>query len=433
LSGAAFLFCNLVFVRRIALIVGSGSERVAILAAALTAFYFPLNNWGLRGSEVSLLTLIVSAGAWIALQSLKGRGSPVRLYLLLGVATLARPDMAVFAAAVMLALFSLSDQPADVRMKRLVAGGLTVGLFLAAQSGFRLYNYGDLLPNTYYLKVTGYPSAMRLSRGLLVALRFALETSPALLVIWFSGMLRRWRKPVAFLLIIVAGQVLYSIWVGGDAWEWWLGSHRYISIVMPQFMVMTAYGLMLWLRRSSSVAPRHLFAVAAAMLALAINAAHLSQSLLLTKPPETDDNRTMIREAILVQKLTRPQARIAVVWAGIIPYLTERPSIDLLGMNDYVIAHEPMHVPEGPERWWGFLPGHLKWDYAWSIGHLAPDVVLHVWRMNTADQTYFIRDYQAVHLDGFTWWIRRDTPNVYWDRIKSAQRAQRLPTLKGTS
>ena len=51
------------------------------------------------------------------------------------------------------------------------------------------------------------------------------------------------------------------------------------------------------------------------------------------------------------------------VWAGATPYFDHRPSVDLLGKSDTVIAHEaPHHRP--------LLPGHMKWDYAYSIGEL---------------------------------------------------------------
>ncbi|HZD56307.1 MAG TPA: hypothetical protein VE136_06275, partial [Anaerolineales bacterium] len=69
ISGAIFLIANLFFVKKIAERL-SGSSIVAILAVILTAFYSPLNNWGLQGMEVSILTLMTSASLWIALENL---------------------------------------------------------------------------------------------------------------------------------------------------------------------------------------------------------------------------------------------------------------------------------------------------------------------------------------------------------------------------
>jgi hypothetical protein len=40
----------------------------------------------------------------------------------------------------------------------------------------------------------------------------------------------------------------------------------------------------------------------------------------------------------------------------------------MLGKNDRVVAHLASRTP--------FYPGHSKWDYAYSIGALRPDVVV---------------------------------------------------------
>ena len=69
-----------------------------------------------------------------------------------------------------------------------------------------------------------------------------------------------------------------------------------------------------------------------------------------------------------------PEARIAVVTAGIIPYFSERPAIDLLGKNDKVVARGPMHIPQAL-RSIDLRPGHMKWNYAHSLATLKPDIV----------------------------------------------------------
>ena len=42
---------------------------------------------------------------------------------------------------------------------------------------------------------------------------------------------------------MLAVQVLYSVYVGGDAWEYWGGSNRYICIAMPGLFVLLSYAL----------------------------------------------------------------------------------------------------------------------------------------------------------------------------------------------
>ena len=79
----------------------------------------------------------------------------------------------------------------------------------------------------------------------------------------------------------------------------------------------------------------------------------------------TDIQRT--RLGLHIQQHTDPEAVIAVHAAGQIPYYSERTVIDLLGKNDRVIAQGPPAA--------AFAPGHNKWNYAYSLLELKPDVV----------------------------------------------------------
>ena len=82
---------------------------------------------------------------------------------------------------------------------------------------------------------------------------------------------------------------------------------------------------------------------------------------------------------LALRSATADDATIAVTWAGAIPYFSDRQAIDLLGKSDRVIA---MRIPQSTV---GFTPGHDKWDYAYSIGQLRPDVVAGLWHANQID------------------------------------------------
>ena len=74
-----------------------------------------------------------------------------------------------------------------------------------------------------------------------------------------------------------------------------------------------------------------------------------------------------VKLGLHIAQNTSPQAVIAVHAAGQIPYYSERTTIDLLGLNDPVVA-----LGEGHGE---FYPGHNKWDYDYSVGQLQPDVI----------------------------------------------------------
>ena len=84
----------------------------------------------------------------------------------------------------------------------------------------------------------------------------------------------------------------------------------------------------------------------------------------------------------------------------------------------------------GLSRWYGFFPGHMKWDYSYSIGQLKPDIVLHLWN-SPADQPDLIRDYKLTRFPGFGFdyyiYVRKETPNVLWDRLAALGKVQNAP------
>jgi len=122
--------------------------------------------------------------------------------------------------------------------------------------------------------------------------------------------------------------------------------------------------------------------------------------------------RIYARYGVALREATAPGTTIAVVWAGATPYFDHRPSVDLLGKSDTVIAHEPPHP--------GVLyPGHMKWDYAHSIGRLRPDVVTELWRPTPADLALLrSAGYVRVRQRSTDAYVRRNARGV--DRVRLA-------------
>jgi hypothetical protein len=71
---------------------------------------------------------------------------------------------------------------------------------------------------------------------------------------------------------------------------------------------------------------------------------------------------------LALRAATTVDATIATTAAGNIPYFARRRCIDLLGKSDPRVARSAPRTPR-------FYPGHVKWDYAYSLGELQPDVV----------------------------------------------------------
>ena len=87
---------------------------------------------------------------------------------------------------------------------------------------------------------------------------------------------------------------------------------------------------------------------------------------------------TLTHLALAVRDATSPTASVAVTWAGVVPYFSRRPAVDMLGRSDHTIAR----MARRGEAFW---PGHDKWDYAHSVGRLRPDVIVQLWRPTADD------------------------------------------------
>ena len=353
------------------------------LAGAATAFSYPLLFWTLRGLEVGLVACLVTAACLLALRLFERPSARDRvlLCLALAAAVLTRTDAVVLVAVVLgfLALHPGSGWR-DAR-----AGALVVVATLAAHTAFRVSYYGAALPNTYYLKMAGHPLFERLARG--VPALWDLVSSTlwasaglclALLLVKRSSL----GRAEGLLLTVVAAALAYSAYVGGDVWEYADFANRFVAVALPALFVAALLGseaLLTERRIAGRLAPRarSLLAATAGLLLIFFANARSFEGWARHGGLHMQDDEVMVRKAFAIRAASPPNARIAVIWAGAIPYFSRRPSIDMFGKSDPVISHL------APRR--SFLPGHDKWDFEYSIGRLRPDLVVLAWNVSPHD------------------------------------------------
>jgi hypothetical protein len=435
-TAAVLLALNLVFVRRIALALSNGSRAVAFGALALTASYLPINNWSLQGMEVSVLVVLITVCLWLAIRGIDTARFDGRLYVLLGIGMLVRPDGAVPLAA-FLAFMLIADR--RHRRRHLLWGVVALAIAGGVQTLFRLGYYGSVLPNTYYLKMTGVPMWLRMSRGAYVLLQFVWRANPLWFALAFAAAVLGRDRRVRLLLWVFVAQAAYSVYVGGDAWEYWGGSNRYISIAMPAFFIVLSCALHdLTIAFAGTVrasrprpaagpdaATAWMFTALVAYAVFNMNSISgigaWSEALLIRPPLHSgngEENQQDVEEALLLRTATTGDARVAVVRAGTIPYFSDRYSIDLLGKNDPHVARGPAHVRSGLRHVLDFRPGHMKFDFAYSIGVERPDVVVQL-RDRVEEALPLLGDYTAVLLNRDCAYVRGGSARVERRRLPS--------------
>lgn len=251
LSGAALLLALLGVVAATARsLTGVRRSWAGLFAVFFTGFSFPLAYWTLRGMEVGLVALLASLGALLAFRlAEESRPAPLAgLGLCLGALVLTRDD-ALAPAALLAAWTVLASPGRRVRTATVLLAAIIVPK--ALHLAFRWSFYGDVLPNTYYLKLGGSSLADRLGRGLLTLGSVSMQHLFPLLAIGaflLVVLFRRNQDPgLRSRLSLLAGLVLvqcaYSAYVGGDAWEYMRMANRYVAVAIPALALLAGLGL----------------------------------------------------------------------------------------------------------------------------------------------------------------------------------------------
>jgi len=241
-SGAIILLVNIHIIRRIASQFTSHAF-VILPSMALVAFSYGLIYWTLRGMEVGIISLGLNYAVLLALR-LRNQYTGKRFALLLfilGLMLLTRTDCLILFMIIIGWVVLTADANRRIPTILLFMGTLVV--FMGGHTLFRMLYYHDPLPNTFYLKVSGTPVAERMQRGWEVYAGWIVSFFIPVLVILITGLVTHFRKLTDLRYLLLAAPFFlmsaYSVYVGGDAWEWMPYANRYITITIPLWMILT--------------------------------------------------------------------------------------------------------------------------------------------------------------------------------------------------
>lgn len=367
--------------------LGRALARVLVFVGVLT--YYPLAYWSLMGMETALLSGLLLAGLLEGFGHLRQptRARQVRMSVWLGLALLTRNDSVLLAALIFLYVWREGRQArlaGPARAELAIAVGV-YALFGVAQTAFRLFYYGEWLPNTYVLKLTGLPLAARIRDGWVFVGPFLKELSPVLAVVALDVISNVSRRKL-LLASLVLTSIAYQVWIGGDAWDYW----RMLCPSVPLLLVLgveAVLGLVDALAETSlfrgyllrnPILPRQQMAAVLALAVAALGVGEVNRRFLaqvfFRKPPfRVSDNRRNVNLAVALEQVTAADASLAVFWAGTIPYYTGRTAIDILGKCDKHVARLAPDT-SGKVGWNGMrsVPGHNKYDLDYSIRSRRP-------------------------------------------------------------
>jgi hypothetical protein len=439
--GIVFMLINAYLVMSIAKHLMSGQERYHQLFWALAFFcalsYYPLVYWSLMGMETGLLAVLLSLSILCALRYVRERrpAQGMLLSVSLGLAFFTRPDTVVFAVPIFVYVFYRAGRKSEgcPSLHFLFAMVGLYAMFIAGQELFRWGYYGEWLPNTYTLKMSGIPLFIRIENGIAFVRPFLIQTG-ILLVVVGASLVLNFRTDKLFLASIFAVALCYQVWIGGDPWLYW----RILSPAMPIMLVLGVHGIFMALEsvadkrsfrryflRNPILPRRYVFGVLAVLLMLAVLLSvnfRFGWQLTLLKPPyESEANLGQVNVALALNRLTKSEATVGVYRAGVIPYYTGRYSIDFLGKSDPRIAQLAPDL-SGAISWYGMttVPGHNKYDLNYSIKELKPTYVQGSFQQGGQDiSDWAASEYVTVDNEGESLNLLKDTKSVRWDKIKS--------------
>ncbi len=328
--------------------------------------------WSMTGMETTCFSLVVTLAVLFALR--EGRGAAIGAGLLFGVSALLRPEGVGYFGVVALALFTL---PAARR--RIAPLSLAFALVFVPYFAWRYHYFGYLLPNTYYAKAS--PTLGHLWRGV-----FQLEHFLTLHLLWLvpvaAYLLVRAERGSHWLrlaIFVFAGACIDVLLVGGDSFAF----YRFFLPALPWALLLLVEGGRRVGERLSEARPalaaraKPLSAAAVVLYAALCVAVAFVPPVTLTggagKPTweQLRDVAHLDQQYFLVGRWLRahfpPHTTIALNAAGIVPYESGLPAIDMLGLNDVHIAHH--HVTTRG------APGHEKHDAAYVLSK-RPDIII---------------------------------------------------------
>lgn len=424
--GIAFL------TRRLAGEVGADEPDIRLqraLAFACVLLYYPLSYWTLMGMETGLLTALILACAWFGLRWERD-ARPADLACMAVAAALAfltRSDSIILSALIFayLAHVCLRTGRQAALFSLLRALGI-VAFVVFAQTVFRFAYYGQLLPNTYLLKLTRYPLNVRLIDGTRFVLEYLGQTWP-LFILAGIAVWRGYRARHLLLLGLMLAAIAYQIYVGGDPWNSW----RMLSPGMPALFILAASGAAqlaaLFRPRTASRYPAAAITLLMLIPLFVADLPFLADMSVRGPTSAAIANRTHTDAALAINALTQPDATVGVIWAGTLPYYAERYAIDYLGKSDRYIASLPADV-SGSSGWGNLIsiPGHNKYDLEYSIVRRRPTYSqAFAWGYATV-RPYFVQNYVRLEYHGAagtkTVFLLKDSPLVCWDACRDQYR-----------
>lgn len=290
--------------------------------------------------------------------------------LVLGLMCITRPDGPIFTVAAIAAFmlawrFSGHKRPMHIVLVLLIFPVL----LYAGQIVFRLYYYGEIVPNTALVKLA--PSLHHFIVGMQYVAYGMLSLAPfsfvavASLIISLRSQQARGRA--ILLLAMTLLWLLYIAVIGGDIFPAW--RHFIPVIVIFTFAIIEGTLLACAYIDKNNANKRPVLVVSFVVLFIVYLAIQFNEPGNKQAVLERWEWDGEVVGLLLKKAFSKQQPLVAVNAAGCLPYWSELPALDMLGLNDYYL---PRHPPKDIGQ--GYI-GHELGDARYVLDS-KPDIII---------------------------------------------------------
>lgn len=378
----AALFAMVVVLVRLALgrkNSSSAGKSVDLIPAIVILTSFPLIVWSLGGLEGPIFSMWCLLGILYITRNQSSKNLALA-GLFFALAVLTRMDGLLFVGVAFLYLIWASSE------SRLKSAGIFIGSFLVIYLPYfiwRMWYYGDLLPNTFYVKAGGL-SWSQIARGLAYVGHFAITPPyllPAIIILTAYLLYRRsFNRRIGYLLVSIGAYIAYIIWVGGDH----MHAFRFLLPTIAASALLIHVVIMQMKTRPNSVATGVIYVIVLAAVSLQFLNHEIN--------PRKIDNAAAVGKAVgeYIENAWPKGSLVALNTAGSTPYFApDLRFIDMLGLNDHHIAHRRI---TSYQLYWQHVPGHSKGDGAYVLSRRPEYIILGPAIGNAASNPWFLSD-----------------------------------------
>ncbi|MDP9238735.1 MAG: hypothetical protein M3P30_15285 [Chloroflexota bacterium] len=322
--------------------------------------------WGFSGLETPLAAALLTATVYLYLTETRGSRFPWSA-VAAAAAAMTRPELVLAGGVTGGFVAWEAIHTRDLASARRAAGWVALfATLFGAYFIWRYTYYGYLFPNTFYAKVGSNTDFVQRGLSYVRANGMAYLFLPFVvggLVLLTQGA-PRVRRDLVYILAIIAVLVAAIIIEGGDAF----GHGRFVAPLVPILYLPGICGLAVMLSRA--VPDRRQFATVAAVAGVLAGLALAHASI---DPGLVQDRRALEERRLwgLWLRDNLPHDYLVATYAsGALPYYSQLPGLDMLGLTDETIAHA--HVPNFGKG----VIAHEKYDIGYVLVTARPQVIV---------------------------------------------------------